>query len=194
MSRLIGLAFLAALVWVAALSASLPPRTVEATPQWDVAMALSVTPTPYQARLVATGTEWGYEATVVGILPPPPPPPRVYRDHGPAPALTGTILTIAGRYIGVSYVYGGKSPSGFDCSGFVVYVYAKAGYSLPAAVADIYSAGTVTTSPQPGDIIWTSHHVALYVAPGWQIDAPRPGKTIQIRPIWQSNPTYIHVN
>ncbi|GMA35091.1 hypothetical protein [Demequina litorisediminis] len=53
--------------------------------------------------------------------------------------------------------------------------------------------GTVVSDPQPGDIIVTPGHVGIYAGPNLQIDAPRPGKTIQFRAIWQSNPTYVRV-
>jgi cell wall-associated NlpC family hydrolase len=179
------------LLAVLALTVTPSPRTVEATPQTDLAIVYA-NQIPTLGRITAAGTEWEYDATPIGIAPPPP-KKHVAHTYGSTPALTGPILAIAASYVGVSYVSGGESPSGFDCSGFVQYVYAQNGISVSRSVAGLRNAGTVTTDPQPGDIIWTSHHVALYVAPGWQIDSPRPGKTIQVRPIWQSNPTYIHV-
>lgn len=158
--------------------------------------ALEAQTVTVDARIVATG-EW--EATFPDItIAPPPAPPRArvvarVRTYGSAPALTGPVLEVAAQAVGVPYVAGGSSLSGFDCSGFTSWVYRQLGVSLPRTVGGQRNVGTVTGSPVPGDIIWTSGHVGLYVAPGWQIDAPRPGKSVQVRPIWQTNPLYIHV-
>ena len=105
------------------------------------------------------------------------------------------VLEVAARYVGVPYVSGGTTPAGFDCSGFTSYVFAQAGITLPRSSADQRYAGTVVSASaaQPGDLIWTPGHVAIYAGDGMQIDAPRPGKTIQFRSIWQSNPTFIRV-
>ena len=103
------------------------------------------------------------------------------------------IIAEAAKYVGTPYVSGGSSPSGFDCSGFVSYVYGQFGISLPRSSGAYYNVGTRVSSPQAGDIIVTPGHVGLYAGPNLQIDAPRPGKTLQFRPIWQSNPTYVRV-
>jgi cell wall-associated NlpC family hydrolase len=105
--------------------------------------------------------------------------------------LTGAILLTGGKYIGVPYVHGGTTSSGFDCSGFVQKVYAENGITIPRTTSGIRNAGTVTTTPKPGDIMyWSAGHVALYVAPGWRLDANRPGSTVQIRPSY-GNPIYL---
>ncbi|WP_274668891.1 C40 family peptidase [Demequina sp. B12] len=109
-------------------------------------------------------------------------------------AISGSaVIAEASKYVGVPYVSGGSSPSGFDCSGFTSYVYGQLGISLPRSSGAYYNVGTRVSSPQPGDIIVTPGHVGIYAGPNLQIDAPRPGKTIQFRPIWQSNPTYVRV-
>jgi len=105
------------------------------------------------------------------------------------------VLEVAARYVGVPYVSGGTTPAGFDCSGFVSYVYAQLGVSLPRTSSAIRAAGTVISAAeaQPGDLIWTPGHIAIYAGGNQQIDAPRPGKTVQFRSIWQSNPTFLRV-
>ncbi|NHT16924.1 C40 family peptidase [Cellulomonas sp. IC4_254] len=105
------------------------------------------------------------------------------------------VLEVAARYVGVPYVSGGTTPAGFDCSGFVSYVYAQLGISLPRTSSAIKAAGTVISAAeaQPGDLIWTPGHISIYAGGDQQIDSPRPGKTIQFRSIWQSNPTFIRV-
>ena len=113
----------------------------------------------------------------------------------PASAYGSTIVSIAARYVGVPYVYGGTTPDGFDCSGFTSYVYAQVGISLPRTSSAQGSVGTKVSrdQAQPGDLIWTPGHIAIYAGDNMMIDAPRPGKTVQFRQIWQSNPTFIRV-
>ncbi|WP_342770095.1 C40 family peptidase [Xylanimonas allomyrinae] len=104
-------------------------------------------------------------------------------------------MSIAGRYVGVPYLAGGTTPAGFDCSGFTQYVFAQVGISLPRTSSGQRSAGTVVSAAdaRPGDIIWTPGHVSIYAGNGMQIDAPRPGMSIQFRSLWQSNPVFIRV-
>lgn len=112
-----------------------------------------------------------------------------------AQAIAGSsIIAEASKYVGIAYRSGGSSPdTGFDCSGFVSYVYAQFGITLPHSSGAYYSVGTRVDSPQPGDIIVTPGHVGLYAGPNLQIDAPVNGKTIQFRAIWQTNPIYVRV-
>lgn len=142
------------------------------------------------------------EVTVV--LPPPPPvaarPARqarpVANSADVAQAIAGSaIIAEAAKHVGTAYRSGGGSPSeGFDCSGFVSYVYAQFGISLPSSSSGYYSIGTRVDSPMPGDIILTPGHVGLYAGPNLQIDAPTSGKTVQFRGIWQNNPIFIRVS
>jgi cell wall-associated NlpC family hydrolase len=113
----------------------------------------------------------------------------------PASASGSAIVSIATRYVGVPYVSGGSTPDGFDCSGFTKYVFAQVGIDLPRTSSAQGNVGTKVSraEAQPGDLIWSPGHISIYAGDGMQIDAPRPGKTIQVRQIWQSNPTFIRV-
>lgn len=109
----------------------------------------------------------------------------VGRDLGKA---DGTAVGIAMQYRGVPYVWGGQTPSGFDCSGLVSYVYAQLGKPLPHSSAAIGRMGTSLplSQAQPGDILWHPGHVAIYVGGGKIIHAPGKGRVIQVAPIYRN--------
>ena len=81
------------------------------------------------------------------------------------------IVDTAMKYLGVPYVWAGTSPSGFDCSGFVYYVYKENGYSINRTAASIYNNGVYVEKAnlQPGDAICFSSssnaigHVGIYI-------------------------------
>jgi len=105
------------------------------------------------------------------------------------------VIEIAARYVGTPYVYGGTTPDGFDCSGFTSYVYAQLGITLPRTSGDQLYAGVQVPrdQAQPGDLVWSPGHVGIYAGDNTMIDSPRPGKGVQFREMWQSNPIFIRV-
>ena len=97
------------------------------------------------------------------------------------------LAAYAKQYLGCAYVYGGESPAGFDCSGFVQYVYAQLGYSInrtaTAQLADGYN--VPYDSLLPGDIIYfgygsTASHVGIYLGNGKFIHAQNPSTGVVI--------------
>lgn len=101
----------------------------------------------------------------------------------PDSATASSLLSFAGSFVGVApYVYGGNTPSGWDCSGFVQYVFASIGISLPhssGAQAGIGRAVGSLDQAQPGDIIANSTHVGIYVGNGMVVNALNPGQGTQ---------------
>ena len=102
-------------------------------------------------------------------------PPDRYGNH----AMTRTILRTAYSMLGVPYMFGGMSPGGFDCSGFVCYVFRQAGISLPRMADTQYDAVTHvnTSSLRSGDLVFFqtyapgASHVGIYVGDGKFIHA-----------------------
>lgn len=90
------------------------------------------------------------------------------------------IVSAAYGQIGVPYVSGGSSSSGFDCSGLVMYCHRAAGISLPHSSGSQGSGGKSVSSPQPGDVVCYAGHVGIYIGGGNMIHAPKPGDSVKI--------------
>jgi hypothetical protein len=93
-------------------------------------------------------------------------------------------VKIAMQYLGVPYVWGGASPSGFDCSGLTMYAYAKVGVYLPHNAAMQYGMGTPVSRSQlaPGDLVFFNglSHVGMYIGGGRFVHAPHTGDVVKI--------------
>lgn len=99
------------------------------------------------------------------------------------------VVSIAERYVGVPYRWGGSTPSGFDCSGFTSYVYREAGRSLPRTAAAQAGAVKRVYSPRPGDLMfygYPAYHVGIYVGGGKMIDSAKPGTRVNVHSVWGS--------
>jgi peptidoglycan DL-endopeptidase CwlO len=113
--------------------------------------------------------------------------------YAPPPGRYGGVVGIAMQYLGTPYVYGGASPSGFDCSGFVMYVFGQIGVSLPHNAAAQYGYGMPVSRDQlqAGDLVFFNGlgHVGIYVGGGSFIHSPHTGDVVKISSIsgWYSS-------
>ena len=94
------------------------------------------------------------------------------------------VVAIALRYLGVPYVWGGESPAGFDCSGFVAYVYSQVGVSLPHYTGAQWNMGVPVSRDElePGDLVFFDGlgHVGIYIGGGQFVHAPHTGDVVKI--------------
>jgi cell wall-associated NlpC family hydrolase len=123
------------------------------------------------AAKLAAQRSWG------GIVPPPVDPNSPGHPE---------IVSIAQRYFGVPYVWGGASPSGFDCSGLTMYCYAQIGIQMSHGATDQQRQSTPVglSDLRPGDLVFFgnasySHHVAIYAGGGSVIEAPHTGDVVR---------------
>jgi len=107
---------------------------------------------------------------------------------------TSGVVNIARRYTGVRYKWAGNSPSrGFDCSGYVNYVFKKAGVNLPRTASQIQRATKRTYSPRPGDLVFHGYpatHVGIYAGNGKFYDSGRSTRGTSLRKIFPGSVSY----
>ncbi|MGK4127756.1 LysM peptidoglycan-binding domain-containing protein [Ligilactobacillus saerimneri] len=117
-------------------------------------------------------------------------------------ANNGSVVSIANRYLGTPYAWGGTTPQGFDCSGFTQYVYGQAGKSIGRNTVAQESAGSQipVSQAQPGDLLFwgsrgSSYHVAIYAGNGRYIAAPTEGQSVSYGNTAYYTPSFaVHVN
>ena len=115
-------------------------------------------------------------------IPPPPPPDS---------PIGSRVVAIAMQYLGVPYRWGGADPStGFDCSGLVMYVYAKVGISLPHYTGAQWALGVPVSRSdlKPGDVVFFNgiSHDGIYIGGGQFVQAPRTGDVVKVSSLSES--------
>ena len=136
-------------------------------------------------RLVVTRIEGPLAVTATGYVP--------ARHLASVDAREADFVAVAERFVGVPYLWGGKTNHGIDCSGLVLWAFAHAGVSLPHSAAMQYDYGTHVSlsAMRPGDLVFydspTIGHVGIYVGNGMMIDANHTGGWVGIRPLY-ANP------
>lgn len=98
------------------------------------------------------------------------------------------IYNVALSLQGTPYVYGGTTPAGFDCSGYVQYVFAQFGVALPHSSAGQAAMGRRISEAdaRPGDLVIMPGHDGFWAGPGLILHAPYPGAGVRIQPVWES--------
>jgi gamma-D-glutamyl-L-lysine dipeptidyl-peptidase len=119
----------------------------------------------------------------------------------PWPARVPSVLAMLRRFLGVPYLWGGKSPKGFDCSGLVQFVFALHGIGLPRDSDEQARCGTPVVEPAAGDLLFFGRerisHVAVALEPDVYLHArghvrcnalssESPLHDPELRSIWQS--------
>lgn len=105
---------------------------------------------------------------------------------GNASAQAQKVIQYAEQFLGVPYVWGGADPSGFDCSGLMMYSFKNAlGIDLPRVAQDQQNVGDRIdpSQVQPGDLVFKgmpAYHVGMYIGNGKWIEAPQTGDVVKI--------------
>lgn len=108
------------------------------------------------------------------------------------------VLKVAAKYVGSPYVFGGETPSGFDCSGYVRYVFAQFGIDLPHSVVGQSRMGIVIKAEDamPGDLVVLNNlsHDGIYAGNGMFYHAPRRGDDVKLAPIFTDQVFFVRLN
>ncbi|MBP6087717.1 MAG: C40 family peptidase [Rhodoluna sp.] len=108
-----------------------------------------------------------------------------------------TILKVAAKYVGTPYVFGGETPRGFDCSGYVAFVFAQFGIALPHSVHGQNRMGILIRPEDalPGDLVVMDDlgHDGIYAGNGNFYHAPRPGDYVKLAPIYTSRIHFVRL-
>ena len=106
------------------------------------------------------------------------------RTRAAPESVHSALVRMALTYLGSPYRWGGLTPAGFDCSGFVKYVHARVGIAIPHNVAAQYRYGTPVSRDElePGDLVFFDHlrHDGIYIGRGLFIHASKTGDSVKI--------------
>lgn len=115
-------------------------------------------------------------------------------SRGSAAVSDNAVIAYASKFLGTPYVWGGTSPSGFDCSGFTQYVYAHFGISLGRTTFDQIKNGVQVSrgNLQTGDLVFFGtfqdpHHMGIYIGNNTYMHAPRTGDVLKVSPMTRSD-------
>lgn len=138
-----------------------------------------------QTAPAATGVTPTASYSAAGAAAPAAGPQTATLASSVKPSTGGNQSIVSAAYAGIGhpYVWGGTSPSGWDCSGFVQWAYAQAGKSIPRT--NQWTAMTPTSTPKPGDLIVQNggSHVGIYVGNGMEISALNPQQGTLLHPV-----------
>ena len=193
-----------ALVTASQLPAGATGGAVQASPQTAAAPATYVSGAPLTAGTGAVAfTSSTISATTSPVKTTTPTkvtaPKTALSAAALAAARRAKVVTVAKRYVGVRYVWGGTRPyPGFDCSGYTKYVFKKLGKTLPrtSRAQRAHVRRISRAYARKGDLVFFHSssgrvfHVGIYAGGNKMYDSPRPGKRVGLHTIWSSRVSF----